>query len=111
MVVLLDKPATEAQLKTLRSQSVAEIRLAVDAELELVAAGGEYHKDCEDVLLAAGSEQENVWGATWIRTLAVVEFVSVINLRPRAAKWTMELHDELLRARIERIVRNYLGAV
>ena len=54
-IYLLDAPATEAQIEGLRLQAASEIRLAVDVEIELVAAGGEYHKDCEDVLLGAGS--------------------------------------------------------
>ena len=86
-------------------------RLAVDVELSLVAAGGEYHKDCEDALLAVRSQQDHVWGATWIRTTKAVEFVSVINIGPRSGTWTMELQDELLRARIERAVRKYMEAI
>jgi hypothetical protein len=111
MIYLLDKPPTENQIEHLRTQSVSEIRLAVDVELALVAAGGEYHKDCEDVLLAAGSQQDHIWGATWVRTTRTVEFVSVINIRSRFAMWTMEIKDEVLRARIERVVREYLEAV
>jgi hypothetical protein len=80
-------------------------------ELLLVAAGGEYHKDCEDVLLAAGSQQDHIWGATWRRTTKTVEFVSVINIRPHQSNWKMELQDEVLRARIERVVRAYMEAV
>jgi hypothetical protein len=111
IVYLLDAPATEAQIEGLRSQASSEVRLAVDVELALVAAGGEYHQDCEDVLLTAGSNQDDIWGATWIRATKAVEFVSVINIRPRYAAWTMELRDEVLRARTERVVRAYLEAV
>ena len=38
-IYILDKPATEAQIEGLRAQSVVDVRIAVDVELALIAAG------------------------------------------------------------------------
>lgn len=107
-IILLDGPASATQLERLRNVSAERLRLAVDVRLELVAAGGENHADCEFVLLEAGSSQDHVWGSTWIRSTCDLEYVSVINLRPRFGMRTMEIQDELLRTCIDRIVRAFL---
>ena len=39
------------------------IKLAVDVVQGIVVGGGEYHADCEEVLIERGSRQEDVWGA------------------------------------------------
>jgi hypothetical protein len=81
------------------------IKLAVDVEREVVVGGGEYHADCEEVLLADGSLQENIWGADWYPDSRTVGFVALINIRPRQGNRGMEIEDPTLRRRIEAIVR------
>jgi hypothetical protein len=44
------------------------IKLAVDVERNILAGGGEYHADCEEVLLENGSRQEDIWVLTGILT-------------------------------------------
>ena len=44
------------------------IKLAVGIAQGMVVGGGEYHADCEEVLLAQGSRQEDIWGADWYPT-------------------------------------------
>jgi len=39
------------------------IKLAVDIARGVVVGGGEYHADCEEILLERGSRQEDIWGA------------------------------------------------
>jgi hypothetical protein len=41
------------------------IKLAVDVQQGILAGGGVLHADCEAVLLEAGSQQRDVWGADW----------------------------------------------
>ena len=38
------------------------------------ARGGEYHADCEELLLAQGSRPEDIWGADWYRDRRTVTF-------------------------------------
>ncbi len=56
------------------------IKLAVDVERGIVAGGGEYHADCEEVLLEDGSLQENIWGADWYPESRTVTFGALINI-------------------------------
>ena len=83
------------------------IKGVVDIENEILALGGEYHMDANNVLIENGSKQPNVWGFNinfeksgddWI------EYTSLINIRPAQGNRTMELADENLRNRIKEII-------
>jgi hypothetical protein len=84
------------------------IKLAVDVERSILAGGGEYHADCEEVLLADGSRQQDIWGADWYPDQRKVEFGALINIRPHQGNRSMEIEDPKLRAKIETIIRRLL---
>lgn len=87
------------------------IKLAVDVRLGILAGGGELHADCEQILLADGSEQYDVWGADWDPINQQVTFESLINIRPRQNNRKLEIQDPTLRSQIETIVVNLLGGI
>ena len=102
---ILRRAATEAEIRDMLETLQTYIKLAVDVEREVLAGGGEYHADCEEVLLEDGSLQENIWGADWYPDSRTVGFVALINIRPRQGNRGMEIEDPTLRRRIEAIVR------
>jgi hypothetical protein len=87
------------------------IKLAVDVERNILAGGGEYHADCEEVLLEDGSRQENIWGADWYPESRTVGFGALINIRPQQDNRGMEIENPRLRERIETVVRTLLEVV
>jgi hypothetical protein len=97
--------ATEAEIRDMLETLQTYIKLAVDVERGVLAGGGEYHADCEEVLLEDGSLQENIWGADWYPDTRTVGFVALINIRPRQGNRGMEIEDPTLRRRIEPVVR------
>jgi hypothetical protein len=97
--------ATEAEIRDMLETLQTYIKLAVDVERGVLAGGGEYHADCEEVLLEDGSLQENIWGADWYPDTRTVGFVALINIRPRQGNRGMEIEDPTLRRRIESVVR------
>jgi hypothetical protein len=97
-------PTQDALQDMLEAQGTY-IKLAVDVAQGLVVGGGEYHVDCEEVLLDQGSRQEDIWGADWYPDGHTVTFGALINIRPRQNNRTMEVQDAALRVRIEQIVR------
>jgi len=84
------------------------VELAVAVDRGLLVGGGEYHADCEEVLLEDGSRQESVWGADWSPDSQAVAFGALINIRPRQGNMGMEVQDPRLRERIEAVVRRLL---
>ena len=77
-------------------------------ERNILAGGGEYHADCEEVLVEDGSRQDDIWGADWHPGLKKAEFIALINIRPRQGNRGMDIEDSNLRRRIEGIVRQRL---
>ncbi len=72
---------------------VSYIKLAVDVARGILAGGGEYHADCEEILLENGSRQEDIWGADWYPENRTVTFGALINIRPREGNRSMEIED------------------
>jgi Protein of unknown function (DUF5674) len=104
---LLRDRATPEQVAEMLEELKTLIKLAVDIKRGIIAGGGEWHADCEKILLEDGSQQEDIWGADWLPMENAVRFEAMINIRPRQNNRTMTIQDPDLRARIEKIVRSF----
>ena len=107
-ILIIRNRASQEQVREMLEGLKTYIKLAVDVERDILAGGGEYHVDCEEVLLEDGSRQENIWGADWYPEHRKVEFGALINIRPDQGNRSMEIEDPKLRAKIEAIMRRLL---
>ena len=105
---IIRQRATGRELAEMLEALGSYIKLAVDVERGILAGGGEYHADCEEVLLEDGSLQEHVWGADWYPNSRTVAFGALINIRPRQGNMGLEIQDPRLRNRVETSVRTLL---
>lgn len=87
------------------------VKLAIDIERSILAGGGEYYADCEEILSENGSRQEDIWGADWYPQNQKVEFGALINIRPHQGNRGMEIENPNLRERIETTIRALLEQV
>jgi hypothetical protein len=83
------------------------IKTVVDIRQGILAGGGEMHSDCEIVLLDNGSQQENIWGASWNPFSQEILYESMVNLRPRQNR-SMEVLDPSIRELVTEIIYNLL---
>ncbi|MBW4581462.1 MAG: hypothetical protein KME42_17980 [Tildeniella nuda ZEHNDER 1965/U140] len=111
MIHLLRDRATPEQLDEMLDTLGLYIKLAVDVEQRILVGGGELHADCEKVLLEEGSQQEKIWGASWIPLTQTVLYESIINLRPRQDNRSMDILDSAIQAQVADITRQLLGDV
>ena len=84
------------------------VKAVVDVEKQVMAVGGELHADEEALLLERNSRQESLWGINLYtdRTMPeMVEFDSMINIRPRQNNRSRGVEDAALQERIIEIVR------
>lgn len=102
--------ATPAQLEEMRA-ALGYVKLAVDIRRRILAGGGIMHADCEAVLIEDGSAQADVWGADWDPYEQLVEFESLINIRPAGGNRSLRIEDPELRRLVESIVRERFGSV
>jgi hypothetical protein len=108
---IIRQRATEKEIREMLEELETYIKLAVDVERNILGGGGEYHADCEEVLLEDGSRQENIWGADWYPESRTVGFGALINIRPQQDNRGMEIENPRLREKIETVVRTLLEVV
>ena len=105
---IIRQRATEEQIQAMMEQLETYIKVAIDVERGILAGGGEYHADCEEILLEDGSRQEDLWGADWYQDSHTVGFSALINIRPAEGNRGMEIENPELRQKVEKIVRRLL---
>ncbi len=86
------------------------IKTAIDIRRQILAGGGEMHSDCETVLLESGSQQIDIWGASWIPSTQEIFYESMVNLRPRQNR-SMQILDSTIREQIQVMINRLLGGV
>ncbi len=107
MIHLVTERATEQQIKDMLELYETYFKVAVDVKRVVLAGGGEFHADCESILLEHGSRREDIWGADWVPDRQEVRYSALINIRPKQNR-AMEIQDSGIREIVERIVRNLL---
>lgn len=89
------------------------VKYVVDIQRRILAVGGAMHADAEARLLEIGSSQQDIWGANYYPgrgAAGCIEYVSLINIRPRAGNRSMEIQDAALRERVRDITFELLGS-
>jgi hypothetical protein len=107
-ILLIDEPIARERLREIASLRKGDlVKAVVDMERGIMAVGGELHADEEAFLLERGSEQMNLWGINIYPDLStdeMVEFDSVMNMRPGQNNRSRSVEDANLRAKIIDIV-------
>jgi len=88
------------------------VKYVVDVERRVAAVGGQLHADAEQLLLAAGSRQADLWGANYYPGKApddCIEYTALINIRPAHRNRSMVIEDEAIRARVCEITFALIG--
>ncbi len=87
------------------------VKGVVDIEGKLLGLGGELHSDIGEVLRSQGGIQPNLWGINLYPNESwpeMIEFDSLINIRPRQSNRTRYVEDPLLREKILKLVGEIL---
>jgi hypothetical protein len=96
----------------LASQSYNDlVKAVVDIERDVMAIGGELHSDEEGLLLQDGSLQQNLWGINIypnVTAESMIEFDSMINIRPAQGNHSRSVEDRATQARIIRVVEKLI---
>ncbi len=111
MICLLTQKATVSDIQNMLEQYEGMIKIVVDIRRHILSGGGEMHADCETALLEEGSEQDDLWGATWYPDEPRIEYEALINIRPRLGNRSILIQDEKLRQQVEVVTLEILGGV
>ena len=108
-ILLIDKAISRQRLEEMAQEQFGDlVKAVVDIENGMMAIGGGLHSDEEAFLLERGSNQNDLWGINLHpdRELPeMVEFDSMINIRPRQDNRSRGVEDASVRNRIIAIVQ------
>ena len=112
-VYILDKKINWEELEKIAEETFGSVvKAATDIEKRRIALGGEWHSECQELLVEQGSDGRNVWGFNihldrprndWL------EFFSLINIKPSLGVKDMEIKDENIKQAIRAIVDEFIA--
>lgn len=101
----------EALRRIARDQFGDFVKAVVDVRRGVMAVGGELHADEEALLLDEGARPEDLWGINLYPDRPpedLVEFDSMINVRPARGNRSRGVEDPVTRQRILAVVERLL---
>jgi len=107
-IYIIQKPISRSELKKIAEERFGDlIKAAVDVRQEIIAVGGAFHSD-EQVLLIEkhDSREEDTWGINIYPGKSgedMIEFDSVINLKPLQNNRSRNVDDPQIREKIKEI--------
>lgn len=107
-IVLLKNLASNADIEKAKEEYKSYIKITIDINKELIAIGGEYHADSEELLLNLGANQESVWGGGLNLETGEVETNAIINIRTKQNNPSNEILDANIREKFIVLAKKYL---
>lgn len=108
MILLLDKKATLKEFDEARKAYGDYIKIVIDIKRDILAVGGEYHVDCEEVLVKSGSKPENLFGGGYRISTKEVEYMAMSNYKPAFGMVTYEIMDQTVRNQLNKLTKKFL---
>lgn len=107
-IQIVSAPLSLAELRRIAAQQFGDfVKAVVDLGRGVMAIGGELHADEEALLLEAGGRQGDLWGINLYPdrpSAQLIEFDSLINLRPSRGNRSRGVEDAAVRRRIQDLV-------
>jgi len=101
-----------SDLKKIAKRSFGNlVKAVVDIEKKIMVVDADLHADQESLLLKNGSQQDNLWGINLFPQAKgedLIEFDSMINLRPSQNNLTRGVDDLQIRKKIIKIVNQLI---
>ena len=110
MILLLTEKANEEQLIDVAKMYPGYTKVVVDIKRNVLAAGGEYHIDCEQVLIADGSIQSDLWCGGYRFESKEVDFMGLTNYKPAVDHLSYEMTNPNIRVQVEKVIKKVFGS-
>ncbi len=111
-IILVETSITRSRLREIASWRMGDlVKAVVDIEKGIMAVGGELHADEEAFLIERECSQDNLWGINIYPDLPedkMLEFDSVINIRPRQDNRSRSVENEKIKTAIREVVNKLI---
>lgn len=111
MVVTKNDPYTKEEIEKLRKQFNTYIKTVIDVKNKICSAGCDRHFDSEKILLDRGSRQEDLWGGGVDLETKVIDFNSMINIRPQQGNASNEIQNAKIREEYEELTKFFFKEI
>lgn len=108
MVIIIDKKANKEQITKMLEDFDSYIKVVIDIDKGILAAGGDRHFDAEQTLLENGSKQSSLWGGGIDWETKEIDYNSIINLRPKQENPSRDILNTDIRAKFDKIIITFL---
>lgn len=107
MIITKNEPFTNDEILKLREIFDIYIKTVIDIKNKVCSAGCDRHFDSEKILLNQGSQQEDLWGGGIDLETKIIDFNSMINIRPQQRNTSNEIQDLETRKEYEKLTKYF----
>ncbi len=111
MIITKSEPFSQEEIEQLREVFEIYIKTVIDLKNKKCSAGMDRHFEGEQILLAEGSLQSDVWGGGVNLETKEIDFNSFINIRPRDNNPKNEILDPQIRKEYEQLSQYFFKEV
>lgn len=111
MVITKDAPYTKEEIEKLKEQFDVYIKTVIDVEGKICSAGCDRHFDSEQILLERGSKQSNLWGGGIDLETKLIDWNSMINIRPNQGNNSNEIQDQKTREEFIKLTKYFFKEI
>lgn len=109
--IITQKITSEELAEITKNNYETMVKVDVDIDRGILAIGGEWHSEGDELLHADGSEKNNVWGVNfypWNPPEKRIQYISLINIKPSLGHTKMQIQDPELQKKIRTIIEKFL---
>lgn len=111
MIITKNKPYTKKEIEKLRELFDVYIKTVIDVKKGVCSAGCDRHFESEAILLEQGSSQSDLWGGGIDLETKIIDYNSIINIRPGQGNTSNEIQDPEIRKEFERLTKFFFKEV
>lgn len=97
MIVTSSLPLTLEKIAQVKERFGIYVKTVIDVRKKICSAGMDRHFEGENILLASGSDQSDIWGGGIDLETREIDFNSFINIRPQDHNLKNEIQSEQLK--------------
>jgi len=111
VIITKNSPFSKDEIEKLKEQFDVYIKTVIDIEKKVCSAGCDRHSDSEKILLEEGSIQSDIWGGGVDLETKIIDFNSLINIRPSDKNMSNEIQGSKIRKKFEELTKYFFKEV